>query len=660
MHSLIQVVREGIPLRNRHRRQRSEIRNPADIHHSQLDQNSQPRTRAYWAIAFICGLLLVAVFVLVPWPGSHTTTTIPPVSGDLSDWQTRLTYARQFNSPNLDFKSSKSPTDYTGSQACRRCHAEQYESYSQTAHSQSFHETGKSVGPADGRFDHQASSRNYESYHDGETLRHRETLVSRENETIAVTDIPIKYVVGSGEHARSYLYESDGFFFQSPMTWYSQIDRWEMSPGYDKADHKSFTRTVSQDCLFCHVGMIERSTDNAGKFRVVEQPIGCERCHGPGQSHVSFHAGKGPDAIIHPAKLSREKSEAICQQCHLQAWVSVTAPAIDQWDFRPGQSLLEVRSDYQIDGQDEFKIVGHVEQLHRSACYLGSDTLTCITCHDPHHSVPQQNRKKHNREACLTCHTSRACGVDLIDRQHENDNDCAACHMPKLPTNVTHAALHHHRIGVHASDARRASSPEDPSRPRLVSVLDDRALDEKERVRREWLALWTSDFRNPGDARIESQRITVSRQFLSLIDPNKIDQESELTLADEANKAGKLEIATGIAMRLVATSKPGSLVSNNSHLLLATNAYDAGRLDIALGHYRRLVEDRVDASDLVTLAMCELRAGHIDKAVAALEKTLRLEPGNVTAHEMIATIFDVAQQDRAAQHRRVMNALKER
>jgi hypothetical protein len=336
----------------------------------------------------------------------------------------------------------------------------------------------------------------------------------------------------------------------------------------------------------------------------------------------------------------------------------VTAPATDQWDFRPGQNILEVRSDYQIDGHGEFKLVGHVEQLHQSACYLGSNTLTCITCHDPHHSVPLEDKQEFNRKACLTCHESEKCGIDITDRKHQNDNDCASCHMPKLPTNVTHAALHHHRIGIHSRDFPQEPESDDSSRPRLVSVLDERVIDESERIRREWLALWKSNFRNENDVRIHQQRLAASRQFLSLVDQKKLDPESELTLADEANKAGKLEIATGIATRLALTSKPGSLVSNNAHLLLAKNAYDAGQFGLALQHYRHLSTVRVDASDLVLLSMCELQAGHVDEAVAALEKSLRLEPDNDIAHEMIATIFDVAQQERAAQHRRVVEALK--
>jgi hypothetical protein len=226
------------------------------------------------------------------WPNTQPQRTIESPAGALVTWQDQLTYARKFNS-SAQGERAKPFANYVGSQACIRCHQAQHKSYSQTLHSKSFREPDSNGDPAVGRYIHAASSRTYESYHDGEQLRHRETLVSGDNETIAITDIPMKYVVGSGEHAKSYLYESDGFLFQSPITWYAETGRWEMSPGYNRPDHKSFTRVVTEDCLFCHVGMIERASDNESSFQIVEQAIGCERCHGPGQSHVAFHAGIG-------------------------------------------------------------------------------------------------------------------------------------------------------------------------------------------------------------------------------------------------------------------------------------------------------------------------------------------------------------------------------
>jgi tetratricopeptide (TPR) repeat protein len=53
-----------------------------------------------------------------------------------------------------------------------------------------------------------------------------------------------RYAIGSGRFTQSYLVETDGFLVESPITWYSSVARWDMSPGYDRPDHNSFERAV--------------------------------------------------------------------------------------------------------------------------------------------------------------------------------------------------------------------------------------------------------------------------------------------------------------------------------------------------------------------------------------------------------------------------------
>ena len=40
----------------------------------------------------------------------------------------------------------------------------------------------------------------------------------------------------------SYAVEVDGFLNQSPLAWYEDKKKWDMSPGYDIANHGSFER----------------------------------------------------------------------------------------------------------------------------------------------------------------------------------------------------------------------------------------------------------------------------------------------------------------------------------------------------------------------------------------------------------------------------------
>ena len=142
-------------------------------------------------------------------------------------------------------------------------------------------------------------------------------------------------------------------------------------------------------------------TGNEYDVEVIEPAIGCERCHGPGELHVAWHEGALPNlysdagrstpaegakdnTIVNPARLSRELSEAVCQQCHLQGDVQVTVRGRRHDSFRPGFPLSDFRHEYRLFASSDMTVVGHVEQMQQSRCYTESDSLTCTTCHDPH------------------------------------------------------------------------------------------------------------------------------------------------------------------------------------------------------------------------------------------------------------------------------------
>jgi hypothetical protein len=77
---------------------------------------------------------------------------------------------------------------------------------------------------------------------DGKFFQRRHVPGSNQ-EPIHVHEEEVTYIVGSGNHARSYLHHHpNGVVTQLPVTWYSQEKRWGMSPGYDTQGHLDFTR----------------------------------------------------------------------------------------------------------------------------------------------------------------------------------------------------------------------------------------------------------------------------------------------------------------------------------------------------------------------------------------------------------------------------------
>ena len=104
---------------------------------------------------------------------------------------------------------------------------------------------------------------------------------------------------------RAFLVQSQELLFQSPLTWYSGKQGWDLSPGYT-ASHRRFSRRVVDGCLVCHAGRLDRPSGRPDCYSAtpfLEAGIGCERCHGPAAEHVAWHrqtAGHraGDDPIV--------------------------------------------------------------------------------------------------------------------------------------------------------------------------------------------------------------------------------------------------------------------------------------------------------------------------------------------------------------------------
>src|SRR5206468_1983426 len=121
-------------------------------------------------------------------------------------------------------------------------------------------------------------------------LWHRELLMGTGTADVVLAEYPVKYVVGSGRHSRTYLVEAEGFLVESPVTWYTAKKNWKMSPGYDAPDNPGFERAAGEGCLSCHAGRAEAIGVSLHRMTIHEGAIACERCHGPGSLHTERHA----------------------------------------------------------------------------------------------------------------------------------------------------------------------------------------------------------------------------------------------------------------------------------------------------------------------------------------------------------------------------------
>ena len=498
-------------------------------------------------------------------------------------------------------------------------------------------------------FRHELSGNDYEVTQRDGKLVHREIIRGANNEELATIEHPILYTMGSGSHGKSYVYKNGEFFGQSPLSWYVESQRWGMSPGYDRANHPGFSRKLSSECFFCHVGSIDEKEGNPNDFTIMEDTVGCERCHGPGELHAKKYQDKKSSAVAHidsngstpdntivnPRNLTRELSEAICQQCHLQAAGKALRAGKDEWDFRPGTPLTDIRLDYQYRlGDDKMKIVGHVEQLHQSKCYQRAETLTCITCHNPHDTPSSENMAAHYRSICLDCHDDQSCGEPLAKRLSTTQNDCAKCHMPKLDTEIPHTAFHHHRIGIHNSEG---DVPEVATG--LSPILDISSLTPLQRARCEALAKFQVGQEEPDNPNFKDYGLDAAKVLIQLKNSGKSDPDANTILALLARSQGQATIARDLATEVVNEEENPTRAKVESLRLLAQLAYQSRKFAEAAKLYRQVTQYQSEAYDYFQLGISEQNSGQTERAITALKTAVKLAPSYLEAHRVLAAIL---------------------
>jgi hypothetical protein len=383
---------------------------------------------------------------------------------------------------------------YVGSARCAECHAAEAATYAE-------HPMGRSVSPADKWLpaQHQAvpsfeaSGLHYAIERRDGKVFHREFVASATGPPPIEDRAEIAFAVGSGRQGQSFLVNRDGRLFQSPISWFVGRKAWGLSPGFTRRN-QHFSRTITESCLFCHVNEVRPQPDTINQFvpaAVRLEPIGCERCHGPGELHLAAQqrgdrASGGDRTIVNPRRLASRLREAVCEQCHLQGETRITRAGKALSDYRPGLPLDEFVTVFvrPPDHADSRKAVSHVQQMHLSRCFRASGgEMGCISCHDPHVLPSERERVSWYRGRCLSCHQDHGCSLPVDERRRRNAADsCIDCHMPRGDSsNIAHTSITDHRI------VRRSSSdaPEQDAADLVLVPFHSGVVAEEARVRRD-------------------------------------------------------------------------------------------------------------------------------------------------------------------------------
>jgi tetratricopeptide (TPR) repeat protein len=513
-------------------------------------------------------------------------------------------------------------TDRDPNAACAGCHQSIYKQYRETPMARASGSAADGFLPAD--FTHPASGVTYQLVEkDGQVL----LKFSREASAGSGADDgklrgerQLRYFLGSGTRGRTYLFEQDGYWFELPINWYAKKRIWDMAPNYQNAREMPLTLPVDPGCLRCHssdaqVSLPEARNKYAGA-PFLAGGITCTACHGDASAHL---ASGGRTAMIKIDALPTVQRDSVCLSCHLEGQQAVVHEGKRMVDFRPGQSIFDYASFFvrQADAGSgaEGRATSQWEALLKSGCKRGAgERLTCTSCHDPHSStvgMSATDRISFYRNKCLQCHdvdAARQSGglsgghappeaqKDFAATHHVEDQDCAACHMPRLQSeDIAHEQVTDHSIPRVGNSASRASAL---SKGALIAVGA-----------------------SPGVPGASS------------------DRDLGLAYAFAASRGDREAGERAIPLLVQAEAQPGAQEDATLHEQLGFLRQLGGRKDSAAQEYRMaLAADPHDAVAAGDLALLEAGDRHYAAAVSLWERAFAEDPVQLKAGMNLAIV----------------------
>jgi Flp pilus assembly protein TadD len=541
---------------------------------------------------------------------------------------------------------------YVEPAACAECHQAIAESYRHTGMARSIYKPGGADMPEDfanhKTVVHQASGDYYTMIHRGNEYFQRRHQIGFDGNESNVLDERIDYIIGSGDQARSYLHRnSEGKLILLPVSWYTEKSGyWAMTPGYDAANQKDFHGAVSQACIFCHDAYPSaqpREVKASGEPifpNNLPMGIDCQRCHGPGASHVSAAKAKphNEDAIrrsiVNPARLDRQRQMEVCMECHLS-----TSGSQDEnisvrfnreiFSYRPGTPLADYKLYFDFAGGPDkqgFEIADAAYRLRMSKCFAQSQ-MTCLSCHDPHVESHEIKAERKYVQVCQSCHQ----GVKHTAALPEAET-CVSCHMPKRRGEYAiHTILTDHYIqrdkpaGDLLAPLTMAKEPEHrgqelvPYYPEKLRDTGDDAI---------YLAIAESESgRNPQSS---------AAQLEAAIDKDPPTEAKFYAAVGSAYaKSGKYaEAARWFDQSLKRNPEDRLVIEQAAEVLLAS-----GQLTKAQSVLEAIVnKPPLDASLLANLGNVSARQGKIEKGEDALHKAIAVDPELAQAYNLLGLV----------------------
>jgi hypothetical protein len=255
--------------------------------------------------------------------------------------------------------------------------------------------------------------------------------VSRITETIL-------YCFGQGVSGQTYLFQHNGFFYESRVSFYTELKKLDITTQHSRAVPASLEEALgrpmsheaARGCFACHSTAAVKGTQL--QLETLVPGVTCEACHGPGERHVAAVKTKNykDPQIFNPKKLDAlDQMQEYCGACH-QSFESVL-----QLPGRGGLNNLRFQP-YRLANSR-----GH---------FINDRRISCVACHDPHDNL--QRETAYYDAKCLACHLLSSNERKTETRQAAacpvSKQQCTTCHMPKVEIPDFHTKLTDHWIRI--------------------------------------------------------------------------------------------------------------------------------------------------------------------------------------------------------------------
>ena len=336
----------------------------------------------------------------------------------------------------VDVKTiTANPKTYVGSDTCKMCHLEHYDSWQMTLHSRMLQDAEKNQDAIIVPIDEKTIREDLTELGDKLKVPADQVYVPKVEE--------IKYTIGS-QWKQRYLVEKNGDFFIAPVQYNSETHRWV---NYHEADWDK--RPWLLKCGGCHATGVDLE-----KKTFVEPGVGCESCHGKGSWHAALPKTavfEKRQTIVNPAKLTMGVAVQICGSCHNRGKATQHKGAGWPVGYEPGKSLEAFYKSTSFEGGDvkhvyanEFSKGHHQQYIDWQQSQHFREGVTCTSCHYVHQLGIAPTRSQTvgaGSQQFFECHT--ILNKTTAHAIHSFAN-CVGCHMPRIAKSAESGDIHSH------------------------------------------------------------------------------------------------------------------------------------------------------------------------------------------------------------------------